>query len=79
MNKTLARIVTIQGLIIVILTLIMVIQFLSVLFLSQESQTMFISCPEDSVIVGEGDYDRGQWSNYLCIPLDDITEGVYND
>lgn len=29
-------------------------------------------CPEDAVIVGQGDYTNGQWTTYQCIARDDL-------
>lgn len=30
-------------------------------------------CPEDAVLVGQGDYDDGRWTAYVCGPaLDDF-------
>lgn len=34
-------------------------------------------CPEDSVLVGTGDFSSGLWDSYLCIPFDDITAGEF--
>lgn len=31
-----------------------------------------MTCPEDAVAVGYGDYSGGYWSAYECIALDDL-------
>lgn len=31
-----------------------------------------LSCPEDCVIVGTGDFSGGFWEGYTCIPMDDL-------
>lgn len=31
-----------------------------------------ITCPEDSVIVGYGQYHEGHWSGYECIPRGEV-------
>ena len=34
------------------------------------------ACPEDSVLVGEGQYSEGRWTRYVCGPArDDYVEG----
>ena len=33
------------------------------------------SCPEDSTLVGGGNFERGRWSYYLCGPAMDDFEG----
>jgi hypothetical protein len=30
------------------------------------------SCDEGDVIVGIGDFDKGRWSRYICVPLDTL-------
>lgn len=36
-----------------------------------------IECPEDCVLVGQGEFDKGYWTRYFCIPWDDIAAGEY--
>lgn len=37
-----------------------------------ESMREVPRCPEDAVIVGYGKYKDGRWSDYQCVPLDDL-------
>jgi deoxycytidylate deaminase len=33
------------------------------------------SCYEDEAVVGQGQFEHGYWTQYVCIPLDNLAQG----
>ncbi|MHA1961838.1 MAG: hypothetical protein ACW99U_16640 [Candidatus Thorarchaeota archaeon] len=50
----------------------LMIVLLQIALIQQASVPRLPLCPEDTAIVGQGQYEQGYWTRYACIPVDDI-------
>jgi hypothetical protein len=53
---------------------------LSLAFVCKDAHTRApIRCPEDTIIVGQGDFHNGRWTRYVCATTDDFVHAYLHE